>query len=150
MPDIHIERNHTLGMQKARKVATQWAERVEKAHGVRCTHTHGRGEDIIQISRAGVHGTAKVTGQRFELHMKLGFLIGLFSQRISDGVAHELDALLGEAAAPAPVPVKAVAKPKVGARKAAPVRAKAAVKPSAKAPAKTAAAKPAAAKRKKA
>jgi putative polyhydroxyalkanoate system protein len=141
VPDIHIERSHSLGMQKARKVATQWAERVEKAHGVHCTHTQGRGEDIIQISRTGVHGSAKVTGKSFELHMKLGFLFGLFSQRISDGVTRELDALLGEAEAPA----RTVAKPKVAARKAAPARAKAA-------PAKAPAAKTtaAAAKRKKA
>ncbi|HSV60438.1 MAG TPA: polyhydroxyalkanoic acid system family protein [Variovorax sp.] len=125
MPEIHIERSHALGMQKARKVAAQWAERVEKAHGVHCTHTQGRGEDIIQISRTGVHGTAKVTGKSFELEMKLGFLFGLFSQRISEGVARELDALLGEAQAPAkPAAAK---KPRV-IKTATPVRAKAAAK----------------------
>ena len=126
MPEIHIERSHALGMQKARKVAAQWAERVEKAHGVHCTHTQGRGEDIIQISRTGVHGTAKVTGKSFELEMKLGFLFGLFSQRISEGVTRELDALLGEAQAPAkPAAAK---KPRVIKKVAAPVRAKAAAK----------------------
>ena len=125
MPEIHIERSHTLGMQKARKVAAQWAERVEKAHGVHCTHTQGRGEDIIQISRTGVHGTAKVTGKSFELEMKLGFLFGLFSQRISEGVTRELDALLGEAQAQAPARPVAAKKPRV-IKKEAPVRAKAA------------------------
>lgn len=109
MPEIHIERSHELGMQKARKVAAQWAERVEQAHGVRCTHTQGRGEDVIVISRAGVHGTARVTGKRFELDMKLGFLFGLFSQRISEGVARELDGLLGAAKAPPAKPVRAKA-----------------------------------------
>ena len=134
MPEIHIERSHTLGMQKARKVAAQWAERVEKAHGVHCTYTQGRGEDTIKISRTGVHGTATVTGKSFELQMKLGFLLGLFSQRISENVTRELDVLLGEAQAPA----GPTAKPKV-VKKVVPVRAKAA-----------AAAKAPAAKRKKA
>lgn len=137
MPEIHIERSHTLGMQKARKVAAQWAERVEKAHGVHCTYTQGRGEDTIKISRTGVHGTATVTGKSFELQMKLGFLLGLFSQRISESVTRELDALLGEAQGPAAKPA-AAKKPRV-VKKATPVHAKAA-----------AAAKMPAAKRKKA
>jgi putative polyhydroxyalkanoate system protein len=121
VPEIHIERSHALGMQKARKVAAQWAQRVEQAHGVRCTHTQGRGEDVIVISRAGVHGTARVTGKRFELDMKLGFLLGLFSQRISEGVARELDGLLGAAKAPPAKPVRtkaaAVKKPRASSAK---------------------------------
>ena len=30
MPDIHIQRDHSLGLPAARKIAFQWAEQVEE------------------------------------------------------------------------------------------------------------------------
>ena len=45
MADLHILRPHTLGMAKARKIAFDWAEQVEKDFDMRCTYEEGRAAD---------------------------------------------------------------------------------------------------------
>jgi len=38
MADIHIEREHSLGLAQARKIAFQWAEQVEEKFDMSCTY----------------------------------------------------------------------------------------------------------------
>jgi putative polyhydroxyalkanoate system protein len=94
MADIHIRREHQLGMKGARKVAWQWAEQAEAEFDMACTYAEGSDTDEVQFSRSGVSGTLRVSGDCFELDAKLGFLLGAFKDRIEAEIVRNLDELL--------------------------------------------------------
>ena len=114
MADLRIHREHKLGLPKARKVAWQWAEDVEKNFGMECTVIEGESEDTIEFSRTGVKGKLLVAADRFELDARLGFLLGAFSRSIESEIENRLDKLLDASAAPAK---KAAAKKTAPAKK---------------------------------
>ncbi len=113
MADLHILREHSLGFAKARKLAFDWAEQVEKEFGMECTYTEGKAADVVRFKRSGVHGELQVTKDKFELDAKLGFLLGAFKARIETEIVKMLDTMLPAGAAPAkPAARKAVARKK--------------------------------------
>jgi putative polyhydroxyalkanoate system protein len=99
MPDIRIKRDHELGLQKARKIAWQWAEKVEEKFDMECTVLEGETSDTVEFTRSGCSGTLIVTADHFDLHAKLGFLLGAFAKTIEAEIEKNLDSLLGSAAA---------------------------------------------------
>lgn len=111
MADIHIERDHALGMAAARQLAWRWAEQAENDFDMSCTYEEGEACDEVQFTRSGVSGTLKVTGERFELDARLGFLLGAFKDRIEGEIVKNLDALL---AARKPAAKAAAKKKKAG------------------------------------
>ena len=110
MADLHILRQHALGMAKARKIALAWAEQVEKDFGMECIYEEGRAADLVHFKRSGVHGELHVTKDKFELDARLGFLLGTFRGRIESEIVTMLDKLL--------LPPQPVANTKPAARKA--------------------------------
>ena len=113
MADLHILRKHALGFAKARKLAFDWAEQVEKEFGMQCTYEEGKTADLVRFTRSGVQGELHVTRDRFELDAKLGFLLGAFKGRIEAEIVKMLDALLpAEAANAKPIARKPAAKKK--------------------------------------
>ena len=94
MPDIHIRREHGLGLRQARQLAFRWAELAEQKFDMACSYEEGKNADLVSFSRSGVNGELKVTGELFELDARLGFLVGVFKERIEDEIAKNLDALL--------------------------------------------------------
>jgi putative polyhydroxyalkanoate system protein len=96
MADIHIEREHVLGLHEARKIAFKWAEQAEEEFDMECTYEEGKTSDLVSFSRSGVNGTLAVTKDRFELAAKLGFLLGAFKDRIEGEIVKNLDALIAE------------------------------------------------------
>ena len=101
MPDIRIHRKHKLGLAKAREVAWQWAEEVEKKFDMDCTVIEGKTTDTVAFKRLGVNGQLIVAADHFELDAKLGFLLGAFSKTIETEIERNLDALLEASAKPA-------------------------------------------------
>lgn len=101
MADIRIHREHQLGLPKARKVAWQWAEDVEKNFDMQCTVIEGDFSDTIEFTRSGVKGTLIVAADHFDLNAKLGFLLGAFSRTIESEIERNLDKLLNAGAAAA-------------------------------------------------
>jgi putative polyhydroxyalkanoate system protein len=99
VPDIRIHREHTLGLPKARKVAWQWAEDVEKNFDMQCSVIEGDFSDTIEFTRSGVKGTLIVAGDHFDLNAKLGFLLGAFSRTIEHEIERNLDKLLNASSA---------------------------------------------------
>ena len=99
MPDIRIRRDHQLGLAKARKIAWQWAEKVEEKFDMECTVIEGEGSDTVEFTRSGCNGTLTVAADHFDLHAQLGFLLGAFAKTIEAEIEKNLDALLGSAAA---------------------------------------------------
>ncbi len=98
MPDIRIRRDHSLGMAKARKVAWAWAEQVEAKFDMECTVIEGQDTDTVEFKRSGVNGQLTVASNYFDLHAKLGFLLGAFSKTIENEIEKNLDALLAKSA----------------------------------------------------
>ena len=96
MPDIHIEREHTLGLPQARKLAFKWAETAEDKLDMECTYEEGKTSDLVSFTRSGVNGELRVTPDRFELHARLGFLLGAFKSRIEAEIVKNLDELLAQ------------------------------------------------------
>jgi putative polyhydroxyalkanoate system protein len=99
MPDIKIHRDHSLGLAKARKIASKWAEDVEKDFGMECTITEGEFSDTVHFTRSGVNGTLVVAPDHFDLNAKLGFLLGAFSKTIESEIKKNLDGLLAKGVA---------------------------------------------------
>ncbi len=97
MPDIRIHRDHDLGLAKAREIAWQWAEEVEKKFDMACTVVEGKTHDTVEFTRTGVSGQLVVAADYFDLHAKLGFLLGAFSKTIEGEILKNLDTLLGAA-----------------------------------------------------
>jgi putative polyhydroxyalkanoate system protein len=98
MPDIKIRREHALGLPKARKIAWQWAEEVEKKFDMQCTVVEGEFSDTVEFTRSGVNGTLIVAADHFDLNARLGFLLGAFSKTIEGEILKNLDALLAKGA----------------------------------------------------
>lgn len=125
MADIHIHREHQLGLPKARKLALAWAEQVERKFDMDCTVIEADDGDTVEFKRSGVNGRLWVAADHFDLTAKLGFLLGAFSHSIEAEITKNLDALLdkdnGRAAARTDVTAAAVVKKKA-ASKAAPIK----------------------------
>jgi putative polyhydroxyalkanoate system protein len=94
LADIHIIREHALGLQHARKLAFRWAEVAEKKLDMDCTYAEGTSSDVVHFHRPGATGELKVTADGFELNARLGLLLGVFRQKIESEIVRNLDELL--------------------------------------------------------
>jgi putative polyhydroxyalkanoate system protein len=108
MADIHIQREHSLGLLEARKIAFKWAEQVEEKFDMECTYEEGKTEDLVSFTRSGVSGTLAVTKDSFDLNARLGFLLGAFKDKIEGEIVKNLDTLIAKK----PAAKKAAAKKK--------------------------------------
>ncbi len=112
MADINITRAHGMSFGDARKAAFKWAEQAEAKFDMECTYEEGQTSDECGFTRSGVSGTLTVDKDTFELHAKLGFLLGAFKDKIEGEIVKNLDALIAkkEPAAKKAVVKKAVKK----------------------------------------
>lgn len=94
MADIHLSREHALGLPEARKIAFKWAEQAEKEFDMACTYEEGTTSDRLSFSRSGVQGTLNVTANEFEISAQLGFLVGIFKEKIEAEIIKNLDTLI--------------------------------------------------------
>lgn len=94
MANIHILREHTLGLAQARQLALAWTQQVSAEFGMECHNEPGAHEDCVSFSRSGVQGTLQVSATRFELDAKLGLLVSTFKNSIEHQIGHHLDTLL--------------------------------------------------------
>ncbi len=101
MADLHIVRNHALGLAKARKIAFKWAEQAESEFGMECSYEEGKTHDEVSFARTGVKGALLVTKDHFELSAHLGFLVRAFKHTIEAEIVKNLDTLLAPPAAKA-------------------------------------------------
>ena len=96
MPDIHITRDHALGLAGARKLAFRWAEEAEERLDMECVYEEGKTADVVTFTRPGVNGELKVTKDHFVLDARLGLLLGAFKDRIESAIVENLDKLLAQ------------------------------------------------------
>jgi len=91
VPDIHIERTHTLGMKGARAAARKWIEQAGEQFEIECDYTEGKARDVAQFTRPGIDGTLEVTADSLTLTAELGFLFSAFSEVLGTKPAEEED-----------------------------------------------------------
>jgi putative polyhydroxyalkanoate system protein len=96
LAEIHIVREHALGLQQARKLAFRWAEVAEKKLDMQCTYAEGDSTDVVSFRRPGAHGELRVSAGRFELRARLGLLLGVFKHKIEGEIVRNLDQLLAQ------------------------------------------------------
>ena len=94
MADILIEREHSLSLEQARKLAHTWAEQAQETFSVECSYTEGETADTVTFTRAGLDGVLHVQAGQFRLEAELGFLLSSYKGRIEDEIANNLDTLL--------------------------------------------------------
>ena len=94
MSDLHIQRDHHLGLPRAREVARAWALKAEEKFDMECTYEEGDTQDTLSFTRAGVSGTLVVDAQQFDMTAKLGFLFSAFKDRIEAEIQKNLDELI--------------------------------------------------------
>ena len=97
MPELQIQREHRLGLKAARAAAARWAQEAEQEWGMRCRTESGAGQDVIHFERTGASGSLTVNAHRFDLQLKLGFLLGAYAGRIEQQIRQSLDEMLGQA-----------------------------------------------------
>ena len=96
MPDIHITREHSLGLAAARKLAFRWAEEAEERMDMECVYEEGKTSDLVTFTRPGCNGELKVTKDSFVLDARLGLLLGVFKDKIETTIVENLDKLLAQ------------------------------------------------------
>jgi putative polyhydroxyalkanoate system protein len=111
MADLHLHRDHTLGLARARKVALKWAEDVEEKLDMECTIIEGDDEDVLEFKRSGVDGRMIVAATHFDLEARLGFLLKPFVGQIEAEVSKQLDEALARESAKTPKTAKPATKP---------------------------------------
>jgi hypothetical protein len=79
-------------------VAERWREQAEQDWGMTCVSEPGEALDRMRFERSGVSGELSVSATRFDLQIKLGFLLGAYSGKIEEKIQANLDALLGPVA----------------------------------------------------
>ncbi len=94
MADLHIHREHELGMAQARLLAKEWARTAESKLEMSCDYREGKATDVVVFKRSGVTGELAVTANAFELKARLGLLLGAFKGRIEQEITKNLDELL--------------------------------------------------------
>ena len=111
MADLHLHREHTLGLARARKVAMKWAEDVESKLDMECTMIEGDDEDVLEFTRSGVDGRMTVAATFFDLEAKLGFLLRPVLATIESEVRKQLEEALAREEAKATKTPRTAAKP---------------------------------------
>ena len=92
MADLHIVREHTLGLAAARQLALDWAEEMETEFRMRCTYQEGPLHDLVTFEGTGAKGTLEVNATSFDLKVTLGFMLGNFKEKIEAVIRKKLDA----------------------------------------------------------
>jgi putative polyhydroxyalkanoate system protein len=96
MSDIKFQQAHSFGMDKARELATQWIAEATSQLGLSCRHEQGAEEDTVHFERPGVKGVMRVSGQQFDLDVKLGMMMSAFKPVIEAEIRKNLGRLLGK------------------------------------------------------
>ncbi|MEO6968536.1 MAG: polyhydroxyalkanoic acid system family protein [Rhodanobacteraceae bacterium] len=87
MPSIDIQREHALGLERAREVVDHIAGALSRKFGI-----DGAWQgDSLRIKRAGADGRIDIAADSVRVRVQLGLVLGAFKSRIEDEIGHQLD-----------------------------------------------------------
>jgi putative polyhydroxyalkanoate system protein len=89
MADIHLEREHALGLEGARAAAQRLAQDLGTRFGLK---GEWRG-DVLTFERPGVQGSLSVTATHLHLEVALGFMLKAMKGSIETAIHREVEAL---------------------------------------------------------
>ena len=92
---ISIRRKHALTQKQAVDVAKKIAAELAQEYGISSTWS---GADTVNVQGTGLTGKLHLAPKVFELDLKLGFMLSMFSDKIRAGVEEKLDHLLASKA----------------------------------------------------
>lgn len=95
MHNLHIKREHKLGLEQARKITANWIDSAQKDYRMVCTLERTEHEDIVTFKRSGIAGVVISNACKFEIKAKLGFLFKSFLPVIKQQIEKNLDKAIG-------------------------------------------------------
>ncbi|MBN9460483.1 MAG: polyhydroxyalkanoic acid system family protein [Burkholderiales bacterium] len=87
MSEIHLQRRHKLGLQKAKEAAQKVADDMAESFDI-ASEWDG---NALNFSRAGVSGRMKITRDKVVLEARLGLLLAAFKPRIEERLQKDFD-----------------------------------------------------------
>jgi putative polyhydroxyalkanoate system protein len=87
MADMQLQRDHTLGLKKAKAAAQKVADEMAESFDM---ESEWEGNTLF-FSRSGVTGELKVTKNSVEVVAKLGFLLAAFKPKIEAQISKNFD-----------------------------------------------------------
>jgi putative polyhydroxyalkanoate system protein len=97
MSEVKFQQAHTLGLEKARALAKQWADDSAKQLGLSCKHVEGAEQDTVTFERLGVNGVMTVSATNFDLKVKLGMMMAAFKPIIESEISKNLGRIIEKA-----------------------------------------------------
>jgi len=90
MANIHIERQHTLGLETAKTQMETVAQNLKR--DLQADY-HWKGNTLV-FKRTGASGAIDVSEGNVVVDVKLGMALGLMKGKIEDGINRNLDKML--------------------------------------------------------
>jgi putative polyhydroxyalkanoate system protein len=88
MARIHLQREHSLGLKKAKAAAQKVADEMTREFAMTCEWEGA----TLYFERTGVTGELAVTKSTIEVTAELGFLLSAFKARIEEQIQRNFDA----------------------------------------------------------
>jgi putative polyhydroxyalkanoate system protein len=90
MPSIKIEREHTVGLTKAKAAVDEVAKAMQEKFQVDAKWV----KNTLQFERSGVKGEIAVSKDKVDVAAELGFMLGFLKGRIEQEINQHLDKAL--------------------------------------------------------
>jgi putative polyhydroxyalkanoate system protein len=90
MPKIQIERDHSIGVSKAKAAVDEVAKAIREKFQVQTNWE----KDTLKFNRTGVSGSIIVSKEKVEVDAELGFMLGFLKGRIEQEINAHLDKVL--------------------------------------------------------
>jgi putative polyhydroxyalkanoate system protein len=91
MADIEVQRDHGLGLKKAKAAAQKVADEMAESFDM---ESEWEG-NTLHFSRSGVTGELTVTKNSVQMNAKLGFLLSAFKPKIEAQIEKNFDEYFG-------------------------------------------------------
>jgi putative polyhydroxyalkanoate system protein len=91
MADIEVQRDHALGLKKAKAAAQKVADEMAESFDM---ESEWEG-NTLHFSRSGVTGELTVTKNSVQMNAKLGFLLSAFKPKIEAQIEKNFDEYFG-------------------------------------------------------
>jgi putative polyhydroxyalkanoate system protein len=91
MADIEVQRDHALGLKKAKAAAQKVADEMAESFDM---ESEWEG-NTLHFSRSGVSGELTVTKNSVQMNAKLGFLLAAFKPKIEAQIEKNFDEYFG-------------------------------------------------------
>jgi putative polyhydroxyalkanoate system protein len=91
MADIEVQRDHTLGLKKAKAAAQKVADEMAENFDM---ESEWEG-NTLHFSRSGVTGQLTVSKNSVQMNAKLGFLLTAFKPKIEAQIEKNFDEYFG-------------------------------------------------------